>query len=358
MKVDIFAGGLGATLTARILLLAKMLRAFGAECNVITPIAWDSIAKGKLGRIFSTVLTHPLKTYVQTVADPPDVVIIGRVSTPQIYMLQKLLRSKAVKVIFDLDDAIFLPTGSLFGINIRPGSFCLEGIVRNADFVTVNGHYLLSYVRTFNKKATIINDPIDCELFSPKPKTRHSKIVIGWEGVPLHHYENLTILIKPLGRLAKEFDIKFKIISYLGDLRVKQMFSKLEKFIEVDYGLKQWVPMNKLSELMSDFDIMVAPLQKTFWYEGKSALRVGIGMAMGIPVVASPVGEQKYVIKHGVNGFLARNEEEWYQYLRTLIEDSKLRTTIERRGRETAEKELSLAVWGKKLFDIMNRLLQ
>jgi len=29
--------------------------------------------------------------------------------------------------------------------------------------------------------------------------------------------------------------------------------------------------------------------------ETARALRVGVGMAMGIPVVASPVGEQKYV---------------------------------------------------------------
>jgi len=74
---------------------------------------------------------------------------------------------------------------------------------------------------------------------------------------------------------------------------------------------------------------------------------------MGIPVVASPVGEQKYVIKHGVNGFLARNEEEWYNYLRILIEDDDLRRRMGREGRKTAEKELSLEVNGERLYEII-----
>lgn len=95
---------------------------------------------------------------------------------------------------------------------------------------------------------------------------------------------------------------------------------------------------------------------KNLWYEGKSALRVGIGMAMGIPVVASSIGEQKYVVKHGVNGFLAKNEEGWYQYLKMLIENDDLRERMGKHGRETAEKELSLNVNGRKLCQILTRL--
>ncbi|MDI6846755.1 MAG: glycosyltransferase [Candidatus Bathyarchaeia archaeon] len=356
MKVDIFAGGRNATFTSRILPLVRALENHCVECNVIPPIAWHSVAKGKLGNVLSVVLTHPPCKYADTLRHPPNVVIIGRVSTPQIRLLQKLLKSKGVKTIFDLDDALFLPTGKLFGINVRPGSFCLEEIVKNADFVTVNGHYLLEYARSFNKNSTIINDPVDTMLFSPKSRNNHNKVTIGWEGVPRNHYQNLSILIKPLSRLAKESDIKFKIVSYLGDPKVKQMFREIERFLEIDYGPNYWVPLVKLPELISDFDIMVAPLQKTLWYEGKSALRVSIGMAMGIPVVASPVGEQKYVIKHGVNGFLAKNEEEWYQYLKILIEDEKLREYMGESGRKTVEKELSLQECGRKLNNVLRAL--
>lgn len=356
MKTHIFAGGLDATFKARILPLAEVLQKYNIECKVIPPIAWHSIAKSKLGNVLSVVLTHPLEEYISVLSGSPDVAIVGRISTPQMYLLLRFLKRKGVKIIFDLDDALFLRTGKIFGLTVRPGSFFLEKIVKYSDAVTVNGHYLLEYVRCFNKNVALIHDPIDTEFFSPKTRNNCGNVTIGWEGVPCHHYENLGLLKEPLMKLAKKYDVRFKIVSYLGDSRVKKMFSELEELMDIDYGSKRWVSMNKLPELLSDFDIMVAPLQKTSWYEGKSALRVGLGMAMGIPVVASPVGEQKYIVKHGVNGFLAKNEEEWYHYLKLLIEDDKLRREIGQKGRETADKELSLDICGKKLFSILEAL--
>jgi len=337
MKVAIFAGSSEASLVARSLPLAKKLRDFMVECTVVTPLAWDSIVKGKLGHILSVVITHNPKRYVQTVIDPPDAVIIGKISSPQIYVFQKVLKKRGVKIIFDLNDAIFLPTGNLFGIKVRSGSFCLEDILVESDYVTTNGHYLLNYVRGFNRNVCIIHDPIDVDLFHPKNKRKsYDKITITWEGNARVNYENLTLLVKPLKRIAKEYGkrVKFKIVSYLGDRRVKALFSPLEKFMEVNYGSERWLPMEEFAKALYDSDILVAPLVKNPWYEGKSALRVGIGMAMGIPIVASPVGEQKYVIKHGVNGFLANSQEEWYKHLKLLIEDNKLRRKIGEEGRK------------------------
>lgn len=330
-----------------------MLRSLNVDCYVVGPINWDRIVKGKTASIFSSILSNSPKECLKAIQDPPDVLIISKASTPQMRILQSILKHKKAKVLFDLTDAIFLPTASLFGVKFKD-SYLVEKTIQNSDFVTVNGHYLLQYVQSLNKNATIIHDPIDTALFSPNSKNHSDKITIGWEGVPRHHYQNLAFLKKPLSRIAKEYDIRFKIVSYLGDFNVKEIFRELEGSMEIDYGSKKWAPMNKLPEEISDFDVMVAPLQKTLWYEGKSALRAGLGMAMGIPVVASPVGEQKYVIRHKVNGFLAQNDEEWYKCLKVLIEDDKLRREIGRKGRETAEKELSLPVCGNKLLKLIN----
>ena len=228
MKISIFAGGLYTTLTARILPLAKMLNSLGVNCDIVTPIDWGSIAKGKPRNILSTILTYSIESCIRKAADFPDVVIIGRTSNLQAYLLEKILRHRKCKVIFDLDDALFLPVGRLLNINMRPGSFWLEPIVKDADFITVCSHYLLDYVRQFNQNATIVHVPIDVDLFNPVYKRHYGKLTIGWQGNPVAHYENLKILVKPLERIAQEYDIRFKIASYFGLLWVKQMFKKIE----------------------------------------------------------------------------------------------------------------------------------
>lgn len=357
-KVSVFAGGVGPTLCARILPLAKALESYRIECKVIPPIDWRA-GKGMLGRALSIALTHPLNEYVKVLRDPPEIVIVGRTSTPQIYLLQKLFKRKGIKTIFDLDDPLFLPTTKLFGVSIRnPGISHLERVIKDADAVTVDNHFLLKYVNCFNKKAFLVHVPVDTDLFHPKLRRSPHKLTIGWQGSPRSHYENLAMLVKPLEKLAQKYNIRFKIASYLGDMKVKHMFKKLESVMEVDYGSNRWLPLEQFAKLLSDFDIMVAPLKRTPWYEGKSVLRVSLGMAMGISVVASPVGEQKHIIIHGTNGFLAQNEEEWYTYLRELIENNELRRTMGKEARETAEKELSLHVCGRKLYSVIKGVLE
>jgi len=126
--------------------------------------------KDKLGSLFTIILTHSIKRYIETTTNPPEVIITRRSSTPQIYLFEKILKRRGVKIIFDLDDAIFLHSSNLLGINVRPGSFYLEHIIQNANMVTTNGHFLMSFAKNFNEKTTIIFDPIDTELFNPKQR--------------------------------------------------------------------------------------------------------------------------------------------------------------------------------------------
>jgi len=359
MDVCMFAESLKATLHARMLPLAKSLESKGVHCKVILPINWDRYAKKPLNNILSILLTHNIDHYLKVLKYNFDIVFIGRISSLHIWFLQKLYKLKKIKIIFDLDDALFLPISKILGVKFRSPKFShLDRIVKNSDYVTVNGRYLLRYVRPLNQKVDVIPDPIDTNLFISRSKNRSDKIVIGWEGNPKVHYENLAMLVKPLEKLGQKYGIKFKIVSYLGDIKVKQLFKKLESLIEIDYGLDHWVPLDKFAKSLSEFDIMVAPLKRTLWYEGKSVSRVGYGMAMSIPVVASPVGEQKYIIKHGYNGFIAENEEDWFRHLSTLIEDDNLRRRIGRNGKKTVDEELSLDACSRKLYTILKNLIE
>ncbi len=76
-------------------------------------------------------------------------------------------------------------------------------------------------------------------------------------------------------------------------------------------------------------------------------------MAMGLPVVASAVGENVNLVKPGVNGFLAQTEDEWVDALSKMIEDDKLRTKIGKTSRRIAELEHSIPVTASKVRDAL-----
>jgi glycosyltransferase involved in cell wall biosynthesis len=357
LNIHYFVELSSATLHARALPLARSLKKHRIHCKIVLPIKWSSIAGGKLCEILSIFLTHNPKDYIRTLQIRPAAVIIGRSSSINLFLFQTLLRLRGIKVIFDLDDAVVLPSISFLGAKVRsPAYFCAEKMLQHSDSVIVNGNYLLSYSKRFNNKVTVIHVPVDTELFHPRKKLFSSKITIGWQGNPANHYDNLAMLIKPLETLAKEHNIRFKMASSMGDAKVKQMFEHLENLVEIDYGSDHWLYLRQFAEQLFDFDIMVAPLATNNWNQGKSALRVSAGMAMGIPVVASPVGEQKYVVHHGVNGFLAANEIEWYSFLKVLVEKDELRFEMGRHARETSENELSLDISGKRLNLIIRSL--
>jgi glycosyltransferase involved in cell wall biosynthesis len=80
-------------------------------------------------------------------------------------------------------------------------------------------------------------------------------------------------------------------------------------------------------------------------------------MALGIPVVASPIDMAADVVEHGTNGFWAITAEEWFQGLNLLIRDANLRYQFAVNGRKTVEQQYSLHIWGPRLVELLEVVL-
>ena len=94
-----------------------------------------------------------------------------------------------------------------------------------------------------------------------------------------------------------------------------------------------------------DFEIGIAPVKDTVFGRSKSALKALEYNARGIPVVASDVQPYREYIRHGENGFLAREPHEWLKYLRLLAQDPGLRAEMGAKGRELASEYTHEARW-------------
>ena len=79
-------------------------------------------------------------------------------------------------------------------------------------------------------------------------------------------------------------------------------------------------------------------------------------MACGLPVVASPVGINKKIVRHGENGFLAGNDREWIEAITMLEENPLLRKEMGLKGRELVEEKYALQVTAPKIVNIINQI--
>jgi glycosyltransferase involved in cell wall biosynthesis len=57
-------------------------------------------------------------------------------------------------------------------------------------------------------------------------------------------------------------------------------------------------------------------------------------MAYGLPVVASALPANIEIVENGSNGYIVRNDEEWYYSLEKLIIDENLRKKLGQSGRK------------------------
>ena len=69
-----------------------------------------------------------------------------------------------------------------------------------------------------------------------------------------------------------------------------------------------WTEDSEIARIAA-FDVGIMPLHDTPWERGKCAYKLLQVMAAGKPVIASPVGANRQVVRHGVNGFLADTPE-------------------------------------------------
>src|SRR6266478_9907413 len=87
---------------------------------------------------------------------------------------------------------------------------------------------------------------------------------------------------------------------------------------------------------------------------GKCGLKLIQYMACGLPVVGSPIGENREIVYPSV-GFLATTEEEWFETLSRLIEDEELRRRLGQNARVKVERSYSLERGFQQWIEILRQ---
>lgn len=115
-----------------------------------------------------------------------------------------------------------------------------------------------------------------------------------------------------------------------------------------------WTEQTEVASIAS-FDIGIMPLLDGSFERGKCGYKLIQYMACGLPVVASPVGVNRQIVEHGVNGFLAETPAQWEQALQTLLADAELRQRMGQAGRQKVEREYCLQVTGPRMAALLQK---
>jgi len=310
--------------------------------------------KNKKGLIYLLIkcLIIPFALFFRLVRLPRilfyDVVIVYREAFPFFTpVIEKNVRLLSKKMIFDFDDAVYLKTKKWKNWRdyLRNPSLVKE-ICRISDFVIVGNKNLASYVLQYNDKVEII--PTVYKIDKICQSKSNEILIIGWIG-SWNTLLNLELIMEPLKILSKKCRFKLRLI---GASNIKQI---LIPNVDIEYF--EW-NIKKEFDLLNNIDIGIMPLLNDEWEQGKCGFKLIQYLTLGKPVVASPVGENKYIVKHGINGFLAKDNNDWVNYLKVLLDNEKIRIQMGLNGSNFIQSsQYSFKATSNKLVGIINNNL-
>ncbi|PIP13310.1 MAG: group 1 glycosyl transferase [bacterium (Candidatus Stahlbacteria) CG23_combo_of_CG06-09_8_20_14_all_40_9] len=268
-----------------------------------------------------------------TVLNKFDVIFIQREFIPKMYPFGELLYSKINEnLIFDFDDAIYVTSKYIYKV------------LQRSKIVIAGNTYLKEYAQKYNKNVVVIPTCIDISRYSLKQHSPKEEVTIGWIGTP----SNLGYL-KSIFPIIQELSRKFRVIlKIIGIPSVKS-------YPGVNIKSQKWLLNEEISDILS-MDIGIMPLPNNKYTKGKCGVKLLQYMAAGLPAVTSQVGVGEEIITSGFNGFLANDKDSWYNSLKLLIENWRLRKDIGIMARRTVEEKFALGKSARKFIEVIQKV--
>jgi glycosyltransferase involved in cell wall biosynthesis len=202
----------------------------------------------------------------------------------------------------------------------------------------------------------------DVENFKPQDKQKaraalgipQDAKVLGFMGFV--HYD-LDLALQVFCELHKR-DPKYKLI-LVG--KPSTMTKRIVQQNGAEAGLLEYgiVPYEKIPEYMCCADVFLLPFAKKQANIGRWPNKVGDYMAMGRPIVSSPVGEMEHLFAVEQIGCLASDHPEAYaQVVEQLISDPANCEKLGKNAREAAEKRYSWEFLAKRLEQFYLEILR
>ncbi len=273
-----------------------------------------------------------------------DIVLLQRDFPAHIAAYEKIIaiaRAQAKPVVLDLDDLLLdLPADHPDRLNHHYAGrlFPILRALLEADLITVSTWQLAEQLRPMNPNIRVLPNYIDERVWHLTPRQQpppdKSPLTIAYMGGDSHVPD-----FEPLLSILTEI-----LTTYQGRILLKSVGMQLPPSLQ---GLRnaEAVPflfgypgyVNFVQQ--QGFDLAIAPLQDNTFNRCKSSIKFLEYSALGVPGVYSCLPPYSSLIRHGENGFLASNPDEWRRAILTLIENPELRWRMGLAAQETVRRD-------------------
>ena len=318
-KILIFSGVRGDTRRYRTLHLYEQLRLAGADC----------------------ILSHLTDPRLPEYTRQASAAVLHRVPYDRhVETLFRSLRERNALVVLDADDFLYDPAvmrwidSPDFQDPIRAALYRRELLRHRAtldhcDAVTVSTQFLGSLIEPFDRPVRIHRNAYSLEMLSRSElafqnrRSPDGRVVIGYASGTRTHDRDFSLVQPVLRGLLESYpQVELWLMGAVDTM--------------LDWGACAarvrtfpLVPWRSLPERLALLDINLAPLVlESPFNQAKSEIKYMEAALVRVPTVASPTDAFRFAIRHGKNGFLASNEEEWRESLRYLIENPNARESI------------------------------
>lgn len=246
---------------------------------------------------FQLELFRPLRSY--------DIVVFLKTYNKAAYRLAEKLQAQGTRIIFDININIFeSETAFVSKQQVEEG----RKFAALSDTIITNSEYTENLLRGIfpEKDIYFIREAIHSSYFKD-PSKKSSPVEFIWVGYQ-HKAEALYLIKEVLLELFEQHPFSIKIISQENpSLDLGKIPVAFEPYQHT-----------QITRMLSGATAFLAPRDLSDSYNlGHSFTKIGVAMAAGIPVIASPIPSYK-----GSPAIICHTQKEWRTVLQSLFDNT------------------------------------
>jgi glycosyltransferase involved in cell wall biosynthesis len=300
-----------------------------------------------------------------------QVIILHRAPyDPQVDRLVRQINDNNGLLILDVDDLVFAPQAFSwidspdFRDSVR-ASLYKEDLYNNgrtleaSHAVIASTGFLADVVRHSGKPVWVHRNAYSLEMLAHSARAfaniqrNKSKVILGYaSGSPTHNKDFGVIRRVLIHILRQNQQVELLLI---GPLDPGTEWDNLSNRIH----RHKLVPWRKLPEIITKFDINLAPLvADNPFSQSKSEIKWMEAGLLCVPTVASSTDAFKFAISDGENGYLTYTEEDWFNKLTNLVNSPEDRIKVGERAYHDIFSNYHPAARALQLVNTLNEIYQ